>query len=1495
MIVTSKRYRIGIDIGGTFTDFILYDAHGRNVLLHKVLTTPNDPSKAAMLGLDEITKMAGITLSDVSEILHGTTLVTNAIIERKGAKLGLITTLGFRDVLEMGFEQRYDIYDLFLSFPVPLVPRDLRLEVPERIDRDGCIVADLDVAAVRAALCDLVANGVEAVAVCFLNSYRNPDHELRVGAIVRELFPQLAVSLSCEVVPTIGEYDRCVTTCANAFVQPVVDRYLERLDDQLAERGFVGELRLMHSAGGLISPAAARAFPIRLLESGPAGGGLATALFGKLAGKRDVIAFDMGGTTAKACMVENGCIEVATEIEAGRVSRFRKGSGLPIKTPVIDMIEIGAGGGSIAEIDDVGLLKVGPFSAGSDPGPVCYGLGGTRPTVTDANLILGYYDSAFFLGGRMSLDKAKAEAALARLAEPLGLGLMEAAWGIHTVVVESMAAAARVHLVEKGKDPRAYAMVAFGGAGPAHAADVARVLGVSEVIIPPASGAASALGFLTAPLSFESTRSFPVELGAAFDATRIDALLSEMESEGRGRLVEAGVDDADVTIERWADMRLVGQMHEIAVRLPEGDLANESLGAIRSAFVAAYSARFANIYENARIEAVNFRVLCVGPKPAISLNGASGGGNVSDILKGERATYFETGWVQSLVYDRYALTPGMTIAGPAVIEERESTTIIPPTDHAMVDGNLNIHILVAPSRARAALVDSDMSIEEAMERIKDDPIALEVMWSRLVTVTEEMWITVIRTAFSLTVSQSQDFACELLDSSGETLAHSPRAMPVFNLTLPRAVKALLQKYPAETLKPGDVLITNDPWLCAGHLFDIAIVTPVFVGGRVAGLIGTVGHVSDIGGTKDPMKAREVFEEGLQIPPMKFYDGGERNESLTELIRQNVRNGDQVLGDLHAFVSANALGADRLVSFMHDYGMQDLRAMAALVQGLSEKAMRDAILALPDGDYLSEITNRPIDASLRYPLKLTIAGDTINLDFTGAPEQVAQGGLNSTLNYTTAHATYPLKCMLTPNVRGNAGCYRPFTVTAPEGSILNPRYPASVSMRTRTGWYLAPNIFKALAEAAPDKVQAHTGLPMAVNVYGQDPDGGSHSNHLFMGGGQGASARRDGKSGLLWPTSASNTAVEVFESRSPMLVVEKTYQRDTGGAGRYRGGAGQRVRMRKLHDDGLSVLVSVYPEGVNNPIAGLFGGAAGSGAGGRVLDLEGREIRDCGTGEAVHVTNNREVVEITVSGGSGFGDPAERDPSLLSDDIRLCMVSPAMDDADASIAARPRERKLGTITLGQAPRADLTPILEAALPPDFACLHVGVVDNMTIDEIAASYGVRIGMPVVVSRLLDGTSVVMDKELVEAAIQQKIDALEAAGCTTILLLCTGLFDELKTRDAVQVLPQRVLIPCLSALTEGRRVGIFVPLAEQIETEQKKWASLSPQPAYVAVSPYDGGDAALAEAAQRLKAQGAEILTTDCMGFVERHRRIAEAASGLPVILSTTLIAKLIAEVV
>ncbi len=409
--MTSKngRYRLGFDIGGTFTDFVVVDAAEQRIHLHKCLTTQDDPSAGALSGMTELLTETGISLDEIDHIVHGTTLVTNAIIERRGCKLGYLTTRGFRDILAMGTEQRYDIHDLFLQFPAPLAPRRRRREIDERISRDGDILTPLDLDQARREIDNLAAEGVEAIAICLLHAYKNPVHEQALRELIEQAHPAVAVSISSDVHPELKEYERGSTTAANAYVQPLMSAYVRKLETTLTEQGFRGRFHLMQSSGGLTSPATAAALPVRFLESGPAGGAQATAFVGEKIGQPDILSFDMGGTTAKACLIQDGRPEIAPMLEAGRVHRFKRGSGLPIHAPVVDMIEIGAGGGSIAHVDDLGLLKVGPMSAGAEPGPACYGRGGKAPTVTDANLLLGYLDPDYFLGGRMSLDIAAAK------------------------------------------------------------------------------------------------------------------------------------------------------------------------------------------------------------------------------------------------------------------------------------------------------------------------------------------------------------------------------------------------------------------------------------------------------------------------------------------------------------------------------------------------------------------------------------------------------------------------------------------------------------------------------------------------------------------------------------------------------------------------------------------------------------------------------------------------------------------------------------------------------------------------------------------------------------------------------------------------------------------------------------------------------------------------------------------------------------------------------
>ncbi len=684
--------RIGVDIGGTFTDFALHDAAGARIAIHKQLTTPSDPSKAVIEGVLTLAANNNITVSDVAEIVHGTTLVTNAVIERRGAKTGMLGTAGFTDIMDMGFERRYDLFDLRVIYAPPLVPRAQRLEVTERIRFDGSVEAPLNEAAVRDAAKGFAEQGIEAVAVCFLHSYANAAHEIRAAEILRAELPDVFVSTSAEVFPNMREFERWTTTCVNAFTGPMFDTYLDRLESGLGEAGFGGKLYIMSSSGGMLTTATARRFPVRALESGPAAGALMSANHGRALELENLLSFDMGGTTAKGALVVDAEPIKHYEMEVARGYQFRRGSGLSIRIPVIDMIEIGAGGGSIAEVDDRGLLKVGPRSAGAMPGPACYGQGGTKPTLTDANLLLGLLDADFFLGGAMQLNTVAAEKAIAKgVAKPLGVDTMRAAYGIHDIVSEDIARAFRIHASERAFDYRAASMVAFGGSGPLHAMAVARKLKIPKVVFPVAAGVMSALGLLVSPLAFEVARSRRIHL-ADLDANDFDATFAALEAEATAILDEAGVARGDMRIVRRLDMRYQGQGHEIEVVLPDGPAAGPLFGGVEELFGATYQSIY-TLQLDEPAEVVNWKLEAIGPTVGLGDSYQLGdGASADDAQKGTRRAYHPvqrqiTDWP---VYDRYALRPGMKISGPALIEERESTCVIGPDDKVVVDERFNL-------------------------------------------------------------------------------------------------------------------------------------------------------------------------------------------------------------------------------------------------------------------------------------------------------------------------------------------------------------------------------------------------------------------------------------------------------------------------------------------------------------------------------------------------------------------------------------------------------------------------------------------------------------------------------------------------------------------------------------------------------------------------------------------------------------------------------------
>ena len=691
MADTKASWRIGVDIGGTFTDIVLWDSQGGEMILDKILTTPDDPSLAVLEGIERVLKANQISAQELSSVIHGTTLVANALIERKGVTTGLITTSGFRDVLEIGREWRYDLFNLDIEMPKPLVPRHLRFEATERIGPDGDVLVTLDETALELTISTLRDAGVESLAVCLLHAYLNPIHEQAIAELIRRELPDIALSLSSDVSPELGEYERSSTTTANAYVHPTFRNYVDRLVGALADLGYERALLLVLSDGRCVQADVATRYPIRLVQSGPAAGVEAARLFGELADVDDLLCFDMGGTTAKACLIPEGIPERTVHFEVARETRFAEGSGLPLQIPAIDMIEIGAGGGSIARVDKRGLLQVGPDSAGADPGPVCYGQGNDFPTVTDCDLALGYLAPDSFLGGRMKLDLDAAVRSIERhLAEPLGISIEDAAWGVHETVTASMAQAAMIHAIERALDVTRFSLLPIGGAGPVHACSMAAKMNIERLICPTGAGVASAIGMLSAAISFEIARAAPTDL-ASLDFARAWAMIEDMDAEASALVATAGVDICVVERKLSVMMRYAGQGYEIETLISPEMVKNSDGDGLHSAFMEAYSRRYGRT-EEVPVEIISWRLSVEGPRSGL---GETLVGRDIDVGTGSKAVAHRPAWfgeqfVTTPVFKRRGLHPGIQIQGPAIIEETESTTIVPPEFTLEIDQALNL-------------------------------------------------------------------------------------------------------------------------------------------------------------------------------------------------------------------------------------------------------------------------------------------------------------------------------------------------------------------------------------------------------------------------------------------------------------------------------------------------------------------------------------------------------------------------------------------------------------------------------------------------------------------------------------------------------------------------------------------------------------------------------------------------------------------------------------
>ena len=698
--IPPKQWIVGLDIGGTFTDVMMVDPATRQIVRYKSLTTPSDPAQGALAALQGALQSGDAKPGSVKVLLHATTLVSNALIERKGALTALVMTRGFRDTVEIAREKKFDIYDLLLDKPQPLVSREYRFEVAERIAADGSVVEPLSQEAIAEVAAHVRQSGARAVAVCLLHSYMQPSHERMLRESLTELLPGVTVCVSSDILPEMREFERASTTSANAYVQPLTSGYLDRFATGLKDMGVTCPMFIMLSEGAIAAPEVVKRVPIRICESGPAAGAITSAAVARQLNEPKILSFDMGGTTAKTCVVHDGKPSVTSDFEVARIYRFKQGSGLPLRMPVVELIEIGAGGGSLVHVDAMGLLKVGPESASADPGPACYGRGGKHATVTDADLVLGYLGEDSFLGGRMALDRELALKALsADVGRLLHIQPEHAALGVYEVVNENMANASRIQAVERGHDPAGHVLVAFGGAGPVHAWGVARKLGVARIVVPPAPGVGSAFGLLLAPKAFRLARTY-IGVLEALDWTTVQRIYDDMRDEALAALKQAGIGVREITFECSADMRYLGQRKEINVSLVDGKFNARRTSSLRASFERMYESIYHRRHEGHPVEALCWRLVASGPE-TMHLPKTRGAAAAKAATKAARSSksrlmLFE-GWQahrRCPVYSRYDLPSGSQVSGPCVVEEDESTTVVGPGGSLLVDryGNLVISL-----------------------------------------------------------------------------------------------------------------------------------------------------------------------------------------------------------------------------------------------------------------------------------------------------------------------------------------------------------------------------------------------------------------------------------------------------------------------------------------------------------------------------------------------------------------------------------------------------------------------------------------------------------------------------------------------------------------------------------------------------------------------------------------------------------------------------------
>jgi 5-oxoprolinase (ATP-hydrolysing) len=1236
-----RRLRVAVDTGGTFTDFVALDEISGRFDVFKVPSTRGAEADGIVAGLRGYLERIGGQGSDVVYFSHGTTVGTNAMLEENGAKTGLLVTAGFRGIYEVGEQSRpygATTYDLFFERPHALVPARLTEEIPERLLYDGSVLDELDEAAAVDAIRTLLRHGVTSIAVALLFSFRNPAHERRVGELIAREAPGVNVSLSSDVAPQIREYYRLSSTVVNAYLNPKLENYIDELDRRLNDEECGERQRyIMRSNGGVATFEAAARRSVQTILSGPAAGVVAASRL--IAGSRDfpnVVTFDMGGTSTDVALIENGRPVRRT---GGKIH------GRDVQVSMLDIHTVAAGGGTIAWIDTAGVLQVGPKSAGANPGPVCYGKGGTEPTITDANVVLGALsEESPLAGGTLRLDRAAAEAAIReRLAEPLGISVIAAARGIVEIVSVKMQEAIKVVSSNRGYDLRDFHLLAFGGAGAIHAAKMAQELGMRGVLVPAFPGVTSALGLLLSDVRHD----YVVSKLSTITETEVSAvgeIFKKLRAQGESELLAQGFAATSLRFEYAFDLRYVGQGYDLTVVLDDAPLDEASLHDVRTRFDAQHAQLTGHSAPDEHVEIVNYRLSAIAAVPQVSISSPfAPDGTIEAARLGERLTCIEGELpLTTALYDRAKLPPGAEIDGPAILLQNDATTVVGTGQRARVVELGQIEIV---DRSSLAKPSGGTGSQRAV-----DAVTFQVIQSRLSGIVSEMQDSIFRTGYSTIIRESQDASCMLLDADGNVVGENV-VLPLHVSALPEVVRAVRRDF--DDIAPGDAFITNHPYLAGvTHSMDMAVVTPVFHDGTLIAFCGSIAHKSDLGGVVPGTSygsARELFQEGIQYPPVRFVAGGVPLRDIEAILRANSRTPDLVIGDIRGQVGVGRLGERRLADLIERYGIEPVLETFALLQDVTERRIRAVLATWPDGVHEAETyvdtDGITLDLPVRYHVRIEKQGDRIAFDFTGCNDQT-QGPVNISPSLARGCCYYVLIAMIDPSLPNNAGVARVVETTFRKGSVVDPNFPAPCCTYMASCTAIAEAMLNALSEFVPARRMAGNGGVGGISITGRRPSGGTFVQYEPMGSAYGGRATSDGVSGIAVLLSNTRTAsIEVLESEFPTRVRRFELLRDSGGPGRHRGGLAPRRVWEILVDD-----AQLTCRGGKHTVqpAGAVGGMPGA-LGSLVLNPGTPGEKNLPSRFSGVRLMRGDLLRIQRAGGGGLGSPHERPfEAILSD-------------------------------------------------------------------------------------------------------------------------------------------------------------------------------------------------------------------------------------------------------